>query len=191
MNIKQKKAIELTTELIALAERVPTKANKSRAALACKYALNYNDSTLGRVTELASATDRTRKTRVAKQGATDTRIKMNVNGKVHYIACEVKTNGGRIESLYAKNAPKYVIYSMNVQNSIVKTPRVLAPIVIETKLFLKVLAECNAIKCTNGVNPERAIQATSKKLFARLSDYPIPYDANTIYTPNDFDGIEC
>lgn len=189
-NIKQVKAFALALDLCALAESVPTMANKARADLALRYVANYTDGTLGRVTELASATDRTHKTRVAKQGADDTHIKMSINGKTKYVACEVKTNGGRIESLYTKNAPKYVIYSMNVQNSLVKTPRVLAPIVIETKLFLRVLEECNAIKSTNGKNPERAIQATSKKLYARLLEYPIPYDANTTYTADDFDGID-
>lgn len=190
LNVKELKARELARGLCELAEAIPTKANKARAEKAIYYLSNYNDSTLGRVTELASATDRTRKARVAKQGANDTHIKMEVNGKIKYVPCEVKTNGGRVENLYMKNAPKYVIYSMNVQNSLVKTPRVLAPIVIKTDLFLSVLEQCNAIKNTNGVNPERAIQATSKKLFARLSEYPIPYEPNTIYTADDFDDIE-
>lgn len=190
MNIKTVKALELVNALEQLANNVPTKANKARAELAKHYLINWSDATLGMITELASATDRTRKTRVAKQGANDTSIKMLVNGKIKYVPCEVKTNGGRVSALYEKNAPKYVIYSMNVQNSLVKTPRVLAPIVIRTDLFLTVLEECNALKNTNGVNPELAIQCTSKKLFARLSEYPIPYNANTVYSPSDFEDIE-
>jgi hypothetical protein len=41
------------------------------------------------------------------------------------------------------------------------------------------------------MNPEPAIQVSSKRLFERLLDWPIPYEPDTVYTPDDFDGVEC
>lgn len=148
-----------------------------------------NDSgAYGRIIEISSHTAKSRKISVASQGKRDTSVKMLVNGKIRYIAAEVKTNGGRIENLYKKGAPRFVVYSMNFHNSL--AARELAPILIEREKFLQVLQECGAIKSTNGKNPEHAIQVTSKKLYLRLADYPIPYEPDTVYTEADFEGLE-
>lgn len=186
MNAKQKTLVE---KMVKAELENGTKAALVRAEKMLAYAKNENDDgAFGRICELASHTEKSRKTRVSKQGEKDTSIKMLVNGKTRYISAEVKTNGGRIEGLYAPNAPKYVIYSMNVCNSLAtyNTTKKVFP----TAVFLEMLETLNAIKSTNGTNPERAIQAVSKKLYNAVSDWPIEYDPNATYTADDFDGLE-
>lgn len=186
MNAKQKNLVE---KMIEKELANGTKAALERVEKMRVYAENDNDDgAFGRIVELASHTEKSRKTRVSKQGEKDTSIKFAVNGKIRYIPAEVKTNGGRIEGLYAPNAPKFVIYSMNVCNSLAtyNTAKKLFP----TAIFLEMLETLNAIKSTNGTNPERAIQAVSKKLYTAVSDWPIEYDPNATYTADDFEGLE-
>ena len=144
----------------------------------------------GRITEIFSHTVKSRKSWVALQGRDDSHIKFKKNGKIQYLPIEVKTNGGRISSLYERNAPKFIVYSLNINNSLTKEPRIVEPVIMRTQDFLQLLTECNAIKNTNGTNPELAIQAISKKLYIRLLEYPISYDRDAIYTEYDFEGIE-
>ena len=185
---KEKNALEI----ISKEQEASGKINNARAEKMQKYyeGRDVDSGWFGRITELSIHTTKSRKTRVAKQGKADTHIKFEKNGKIQYLPCEVKTNGGRISSLYEKNAPKFVIYSMNVSNSLCKEPRIIPPVVIKTNDFLQLLEDCNAIKNTNGKNDELAIQAISKKLYERLLDYPITYDENAIYTEDDFEGLE-
>ena len=148
----------------------------------------------GRVFELECANTYSRKTRVSKQGETDTYIRFEKG----YYKAECKTNGGRIESLYAKNAPKFVIYRMDFmqKHKAGKTAkawdevRTVDAVVVPTSVFLNALERFNAIKSTNGRNPERAIQVSSKKFYEWLCDYPITYIKNYHYTADDFDGLE-
>ena len=186
MNAKQKKLVE---NIIRAELENGTKAARARAEKMQRYAENASDSgAFGRIVELASHTTKSRKNRVGKQGEKDTSIKFAVNGKVRYIAVEVKTNGGRIESLFAPNAPKFVIYSMSVSNSLAtyNTTKKVFP----TAVFLDMLETLGAIKSTNGKNPERAIQAVSKKLYNAVNDWVIEYDPDATYTTDDFDGLE-
>ncbi len=100
-------------------------------------------------------------------------------------------------SLYAKGAPNsYYLLLHFVQNTSLQSPaweetRHVDPVIMPTDTFLALLVSCNAIKSTNGTNPEPAIQVSSKRLFERLLDWPIPYEPDTVYTPDDFDGVEC
>lgn len=185
MNAKQK---NLVAKMIEKELAIGTKAAIARAEKMLAYTQNENDDgAFGRIVELSSHTEKSRKTRVSKQGEKDTSIKFSVNGKTRYIAAEVKTNGGRIEGLYSPNAPKFVIYSMNVCNSLAtyNTSKKVFP----TAVFLEMLETLNAIKSTNGTNPERAIQAVSKKLYTAVSDWSIEYNPNATYTADDFEGL--
>lgn len=176
------------------------KVSTARAAEMLRHFSNsgHDSGAYGRITELASHTGKSRKTRVATQGKADTAIKFEVNGKIRYIPAEVKTNGGRIASLMSKGAPKYVVYSLDFvqKHKASKTrgaweeERHIDAVVIPTEIFLEMLRKCNAIKSTNGNNPEPAIQVSSKKLYEILLDWPIPYEPNTVYTADDFDGLE-
>lgn len=186
MNAKQKKEVE---NIIKAELENGTKSALTRVEKMLRYSQNENDSgAYGRIMELASHTTKSRKNRVGKQGEKDTSIKFVINGKVRYIGAEVKTNGGRIEGLFAPNAPKFVIYSMSVSNSLAtyNTTQKVFP----TAVFLEMLEALGAIKCTNGKNPERAIQAVSKKLYNAVNDWVIEYDPNATYTADDFDGLE-
>ena len=91
--------------------------NNARAEKMQKYyeGRDVDSGWFGRITELSIHTTKSRKTRVAKQGKADTHIKFEKNGKIPIFTSEVKTNGGRISSLYEKNAPKFVIYSNECQ----------------------------------------------------------------------------
>lgn len=176
------------------------KTSTARAAEMLRHLSNagHDSGAYGRIAELASHTDKSRKVKVATQGKADTSIKLEVNGKVRYVPAEVKTNGGRIASLMAKGAPKYVVYSLDFvqkhkaskSRDAWEEERHIDPVVIPTATFLEMLAKCNAIKSTNGANPEPAIQVSSKRLYEILLDWPIPYEPDTVYTPDDFDGLE-
>ena len=185
---KEKNALEI----ISKEQEASGKINNARAEKMKKYfeGRDVDSGWFGRITELSIHTPKSRKAKVAKQGKADTHIKFERNGKFQYLPAEVKTNGGRISSLYEKNAPKFVIYSMNVSNSLCKEPRIIPPVVFQTSSFLQLLEDCGAIKHTNGKNDELAIQAISKKLYQRLLDYPIAYDEDNIYTDYDFEGLE-
>ena len=186
---------------IAAEESKGDKISLARAAEMRRHFSNagHDSGAFGRVAELASHTNKSRKAKVATQGKADTSIKLEVNGKTRYVAAEVKTNGGRIASLYAKGAPKFVIYSLDFvqKHKACKSgpaweeTRHVDPVIMPTDMFLALLVSCNAIKSTNGTNPEPAIQVSSKRLFERLLDWPIPYEPDTVYTPDDFDGVEC
>jgi len=153
-----------------------------------------DDGARGRAFELDCASSGSRKTRVSKQGQADVFIHY---GKGNY-AAECKTNGGRIEALFGKGAPKFVIYQMDIT---IKHPagkttkareekRFIEARLIPTEVFLNSLKRFNAIKSTNGKNPERAIQVTSKKFYEWLLDWPITYIPGYRYEAEDFEELE-
>jgi hypothetical protein len=147
----------------------------------------------GRAFELTCARKNSRKTRVSKQGENDVYIKYGKG----FIKAECKTNGGRIESLYAVDAPRFVIYRLDMvqKHKATKTQpargehRYVAPVIIPTDLFLAVLESFNAIKSTNGKNPELAIQVSSKKWYEWLQQYPVEFHTDWDYTAEDFEGL--
>lgn len=155
---------------------------------------SVSDGTAGRIFELECASVHSRKTHVSKQGQADIYIKYERGTR----PAECKTNGGRIGSLYAKNAPAFVIYRLDwVQHRkpTKKKPNgfcvsvYVEPKIIPTSLFLAKLAEFGAIKSTNGTNPEPAIQVSSKKWHEWLASYPVNYDSARCYTANDFENL--
>lgn len=148
----------------------------------------------GRVKELEMASEYSRKTRVSKQGQADVYIKYG-RGTVK---AEVKTNGGRIESLRSASAPRFVIYTMRFvqkhkagkHTEAYDEVREIDPVLIPTAVFLAALDRFHATKSTNGKNPEEAIQVSSKKFFEWLLDWPIPFSPDLRYTEDDFEGLE-
>lgn len=156
--------------------------------------IGHNPGAAACAFELMCASPYSRKTRVSKQGQADVFIHFE-NGNW---AAEVKTNGGRIESLRKPRAPKFVIYKLDfVQKHKAgkNTPawdeeRHIDPVLIPTAVFLAALDRFGATKSTNGRNPEEAIQPSSKKFFEWLLDWPIPYEPGLHYTAADFEGLE-
>lgn len=158
--------------------------------------INYDNGAKGRIFEIECASKNSKKTRVSKQGETD--IYIHIGTKNSNIKAECKTNGGRIESLInGTNKAKFVIYRMDytIKHKATKAKperiekRYISPVVIPTEIFINALVRFNAIKNTNGKNPELAIQVSSKKFYEWLLDWPIPFDSETIYTYDDFDGL--
>lgn len=162
-----------------------TPEEKRRAELCYQYLANEKDpGRFGRIEELLSARSKSRKNAVGRYGENDNYIK--VDGK--YIACECKTNGGRIANLYTPKAPRFIIYTLDltITHKDGTTERRQAKKVIETGLFLLFLSRYKLIKSTNGKNPEPAIQCSSKKLYTALLNYPIDYIKDYDYTETDF-----
>lgn len=135
-----------------------------------------------------------RKKEVSKQGKNDIYFSLEINGEVKRIQAENKINGGRIGSLLdGSNGCKFVVYSMDVCNTGTNgVLRHLEPVIMPVEMFIDLLEEVGAVKPINkkGVFSDWGIQATSKELFLRLCEYPITFNPSTIYTLDDFDGIE-
>lgn len=162
---------------------------------------DLDDGKFGKVFELEIVRTLSHKATVAKQGETD--YYMTIDGR--RTAVEVKTNGGRIESLYKLNerqrATTMVIYTLHhtVPTRTRKDGslaggevRVIEPIICTVEYFLNALESVNAIKVIghNENDRERAIQKDSKKLYNLLKEYPIPYSKELKYTWEDFEGLE-
>jgi len=155
---------------------------------------DHDQGAEGRIFELECASAGSHKVRVSKQGEADVYIRL---GKGN-VRAEVKTNGGRIASLRMKNAPRFVIYRLQFtqkhkagkNTEAWEERREIDPVIIPTDVFLAALDRFGATKSTNGKNPEEAIQVSSKKWFEWLLDWPIPYEPGTVYTEDDFEGLE-
>lgn len=168
---------------------------KARQAEIKRHLANrgHDDGAIGRAFELTCHTEHSHKMRVSSQGKADTFIKYGRG----VVAAECKINGGRIESL-RKGKVKFVIYAMNFTQKHGATKkrdaweeqRIIDPVLIPTNIFLAALDRFGATKNTNGRNPEEAIQVSSKKLYEWLLEWPIPYEPDSRYTEDDFEGLE-
>lgn len=171
-------------------ETIGTKASLARSEK-IRYYLNNSERLCGAwgcIQELADASDKSTKKAVASQGKIDGYMTYEENGKRKRVAVEVKSNGGRISALRRKGAPRFVVYSLDFKNS--NGEAHLPAMIIPTETFLAVLDKYGLTKSTNGKNPEEAIQHTKKALRLWLEDYWMPYDANAVYIPEDFEEIE-
>lgn len=175
-------------ELLILIEGidVSTSHGKKRKENALRHYFNIenDDGAAGRIKEICNGKSHySTNDNFSKAGKADCFV--YVDGK--RFKAEYKTNGGRISNLYGKNAPRFVVYEMDVCNSGTSHQRrIVEPRILRTQLFIQMLEECNAIKSTNGDNPEPAIQVTSKKLYLKLTAYELRYDCNGRYTEADF-----
>ena len=173
-----------------------TKNETKRENRIAELLANPHCGTNGIVTELMCARPNSNKADVSKQGKADVHIKYN--GR--YIPAEVKTNGGRVDSLLnGTNKAKFVIYALDFtqkHKAGKNTPareehRHIDPVIIPTAIFLQVLRECNAIKevAHNGIVDGIAIQPSSKKLFQWLENWPVEFHNDWDYTSEDFEGL--
>lgn len=173
-----------------------TKEARIRQAEIARHLDNagHDDGAYGRAFELECASARSRKTHVGLNGETDVYVKVGKGT----VKAECKTNGGRIESLLTgANRSKYVIYRLDlvIEHKAGKFKpawieyRHVDPVIIPVGLFIEALTKFGAIKSTNGKNPERAIQVSSKKWYEWLLDYPITYKPELRYTEDDFESL--
>lgn len=176
---------EITAQVLAMPLRTEIDRERKKNAFFWLSQIWVNDGAMGKVLEILSAPTRSKKTNVSPQGKSDLYIK--IGGGVYPV--ERKTNGGKITSLFAKNAPKFIVYSMDYTASTTKgVRRVVEPKIYRTETFLSILIECNAIKSNTYKGVEnQAIQVSSKKLYTALSERGTPYDKTRKYTLDDIE----
>lgn len=173
-----------------------TKEDAIRAQDSARYNPAIDSGYFGRVFENQCARPKSRKKSVSSAGKADVHIKYN--GR--YIPAEVKTNGGRVDSLIdGTNKSKFVIYVMDYtqrhkagkKTEAWEERRTVGPLIIPTGLFLNCLQEVNAIKTVNkhGEYDGLGIQVSSQKLYKRLLQWPVEYDRTRDYTSADFEGL--
>lgn len=178
------------------------KALNERKVNSIKHLMNNaDDGRFGRAFELSCARANSRKTSVSKQGQVDVSVKfIDGNGKVKYVPCEAKTNGGRVDELLNGSKAKYVIYRLEFiqKHKASKTRdawdevRMVEPVIIPKALFLAKLKEFNAIKAINrnGEFDGYGIQVSSKKWYEWLAEYPVKFDNENAYEEWEFEGLE-
>lgn len=167
------------TEKIS-AMKITTSYDAKRQEKAFQYLAraDIDSGAFGRIDELLSRKHGSKKTEVATQGQNDTSV--TVDGK-NYRA-ERKTNGGRISGIKSR----YVVYSLDICNSTTgNKQRTLEPMVFSLEGFLEILETAGAIKCTNGKNPEQAVQPSSLKMFRLMEQYGIPFDIDRNYSADE------
>lgn len=152
-----------------------------------------DDGRFGRAFEVECQGHYSRKTGVAVAGKADIHILIDMMPR----PAECKTNGGRVESLYAEGAPKWVIYRMDAKQK--RHSKALGEFyvnwevpakVIPTNVFLAALERHNAVKSTNGTNPERAIQVFNRGFWEWLRAWPIEFEKGRNYHTADFAGLD-
>ena len=180
-----------------------SKALNERNANMTRYLMNSaDDGRFGRAFELTCARLNSHKTCVSKQGQVDLSVKFSDgNGKVKYVPCEVKTNGGRIDELLNGSKAQYVIYDLHFVQKHKASKKHGAweerrdleqPVIIPKALFLAKLTEFGIIKAINrnGEFDGYGIQVSSKKWYEWLADYPVKFDNENTYEEWEFDGLD-
>lgn len=144
-----------------------------------------NDGAFGRVVEVLRRRPNSRKANVAKQNRND--ITAKIDGKL--VACECKTNGGRIKGAEYTMTGTYVVYSMNVHNSTCNAD--ISARICRKSTFLEKLVEFNAIKEVrhNGVVDGLAIQPSNKRFRAWLETL-IEYEREYEYSSEEIEQGE-
>lgn len=153
----------------------------------------------GKIKELLSHNTKSTITRVRAQGKADSFI--TVDGKRKPL--EVKTNGGRVESLFTMSerakTTNYIRYTLDftVKAGKPKKDGTCKPAehryfdgVMTVAKFIAILEETRAYKIIghNESDRERAVQSDSKKLYkALLESDAVEYVADFNYTAEDFE----
>ena len=197
-NLVMRKLSELSDKV---ANGTAKEWERVRYAQALRILNNETDSgKWGKLFELLNVSMTARKSYVAKQGKTDGYFYFNGERK----PVEYKTNGGRVANLYRMTKPEnaFIVYSMDftTRQTYKKdgTPRetkhyTVAPIILKVSDFLAILEHCNATKVIGHADKgddEIAIQGDSVKLAKCLSLYPIEFNPDIEYMPEDFEDLE-
>lgn len=175
-----------------------TTQDKKRIAVASEWiAADYRgDGIFGAITELFCCPERSNKIRIAAQNKNDSNVRFaDYKGNVRSVPVEVKTGGGRIENMTGK----YIVYTycFRQKRKADKThatewyiEREVEPVIVPLKMFVDFLYTNNAIKCTNGKQPETAIQPSNKALYEACKAWAVKYDRTKVYKESDFYGLE-
>ena len=198
-----KKAIEMVNDFEAVSSYDAKRREKAIELITINYIRFKADEPIdsgliGKVTELLSHDSKSTITRVQAQSRNDAYI--IVDGKRKPL--EVKTNGGRVGSLYSLNAKarqsRYIYYTLDVIIKAGKPKKdgTCKPAehrefsgVMTIAKFIDILESTKATKVIghNESDKEIAIQSDSKKLYKALTECgAIEYNPNWEYFSEDF-----
>lgn len=137
---------------------------------------NNNSGAFGLAKEILTRREKSHKVNIARQGKTDATAK--IDGRL--VGVEVKTNGGRIDNI----KEKYVVYSININNSTGKCD--ISHRIIKTDTFLTMLELLGATKTIrhNGIIDGIGIQVSKRALWAWLETMT-EYDRTREYSSDE------
>ena len=142
----------------------------------CERYNNEDSGCQGKAMEVLTRRQKSHTLNFARQDKNDCTAK--IDGKL--IACERKTNGGRIDNIKSK----YIVYSIHLDNSTGKCN--ICQRIIKTSTFMAKLEELKAIKEVrhNGIVDGLAIQVSKRQLWVWLETMPI-YDRTKEYISSE------
>lgn len=182
---------EWTERVNAMPENTTTEKARKRYCLACLE--NWHDGTAGVLAEMFAVKASSTKKRLAIAGKNDFTFRYNNGARVVNRPAERKTNGGRVDGLLKalkEGRDGFIVYSLDLQNAGTNgARREVAPVIMKYSKFIQILQECNAMKTINrnGQPDGVGIQASSKKLYEALTDYPVPFSPEAVYCDADFE----
>ena len=170
-------------------ENPRTSYEKIRLENAIRYLSNpQDDGRFGKAQELLSASSKSKKTDVSKQGVKDIHIKIDT-GKTRYaiIGAEVKQNGGRIGSLLQmleNGQDQPFIYSIDMNNSATNWQHRLVKQKITMLSVFVDFCKNSGYKIIRDIkaDDDYGIQASSKVLYDHWQEFGLDYDSEKIYT---------
>lgn len=129
---------------------------------------------------------------VKGHNSVDTYVKVMTENGLRRIPAENKTNVGRVGSLYGKKAPAFVVYTLNLDYDYKgergKERWYVPAVVIPTSVLLDYFSrDPKAVRSCKGDDIQ--IQARRKSWYEALQNWPIPFDPETVYTMDDFEGL--
>ncbi len=145
----------------------------------------------GKALELSLTNSNSRKTKISKAGKVDTYFSIIINGEKKKRGLEIKSNGGRIDTILKslkQGKDGYIAYKLFTCNKNTNNIKRETPVkLFHYSTFIELLEECNAIKTINknGEFNGYGIQNTSKEFYLKLLDYPINYKPENIYNEKD------
>lgn len=132
---------------------------------------NGDDGAKGKIFELLTAHDKSKKRAVAKANEKDTYIRWHNGEKIVYRPAEAKTNGGRVDNLLQAGDETLVIYmlEMNNSNTLYKT-REVEPLLFTVAEFRTILNRMDLIRDIkrDGELDGHGIQASLKPWYEYL-----------------------
>ena len=179
----------------------PSKTELERVAKAKSYLANKADcGRIGKAFETMFVSEKSRKKACSAQGKIDNYFYLD--GKRYPV--EYKINGGRIESLYGEAHPdkKYIVYALDYTVPLRERKdgsiaggehRVINPIIMTIKDFLEVIETLHAYKFPEHKGKgdrEKAVSASSKKMYDVLKEYCVPFHPDNHYVSEDFEDLE-
>ena len=170
-------------------ENPRTSYEKIRLENAIRYLKNpQDDGRFGKAQELLSASSKSKKTDVSKQGVKDIHIKIDT-GKTRYaiIGAEVKQNGGRIGSLLQmleNGQDQPFIYNIDLNNSATNWKHRYTKQKITMLSVFVDFCKNSGYKIIRDIkaDDDYGIQASSKVLYDHWQNFGLDYDPEKVYT---------